>query len=675
MTETLPAPLLSAVAPTNPLRGPVGVVGPAGVLTDALRRRLGPALTGPALTGPDLPSGLTAVVSVLDGIAEHPRWLVEAARRTSTPWLPVRVEHGSVLIGPLALPGRPGCPTCAHIRRDKAFTPERRAVREQFGDRLVGPDVLLSGFAALAAAELVAGELDRLAAGGELGGARTDRGMLRLRLADLVSSSHRLLPEPGCPDCGDRPDDSADAARITLVERPTPKPGASRVRDLRGIADELVDTYVDEELGLIRGLQRSVTTTCPTTGAPMGLRFGVEQTETGFGRELSFELAKLTAIAEGVERYGGVRPAGKRTACTGSYRELADRAIDPRVFGLHDDEQYGTPGFPFQRFTDDLPMAWVWAWSFARDEPVLVPETFGYYRIPEHVPGTRPIAYEISNGCALGGCLEEAILHGILEVAERDAFLMTWYAQLPARRLDLDTAVNRNIPLLVERLEHRTGYQVLTFDTTVEHGIPAVWTMAVDPRDRDDAPKALCAAGAALDPERAIMAAVLELAPLLEWRIDSYPGERAQAAAMLADPAGVRTMHDHSLVNAHPAAFDRYDFLLGSGNSGSHAIADSFRGAGIEHTSDLTGDLRVVLSRFLDRGQDVLVVDQTAPEHAACGFSCVKVLIPGMVPMTFGHWARRTTGLPRLGAVPVELGHRATPLLPQDVNPYPHPFP
>ena len=48
--------------------------------------------------------------------------------------------------------------------------------------------------------------------------------------------------------------------------------------------------------------------------------------------------------------------------------------------------------------------------------------------------------YETSNGCALGGSLEEAIFHGIMEVVERDSFLLTWYAKLPLPRLDLSSA-------------------------------------------------------------------------------------------------------------------------------------------------------------------------------------------------------------------------------------------
>jgi ribosomal protein S12 methylthiotransferase accessory factor len=86
----------------------------------------------------------------------------------------------------------------------------------------------------------------------------------------------------------------------------------------------------------------------------------------------------------------------------------------------------------------------VWAHSFARGEAVLLPERYAYYGLDRSSHRTeeqildRPFVYEISNGCAIGSCLEEVILHGLLEVAERDAFLMTWltrtgWAIAPAR--------------------------------------------------------------------------------------------------------------------------------------------------------------------------------------------------------------------------------------------------
>jgi ribosomal protein S12 methylthiotransferase accessory factor len=48
-----------------------------------------------------------------------------------------------------------------------------------------------------------------------------------------------------------------------------------------------------------------------------------------------------------------------------------------------------------------------------------------------------------------------------------------------------------------------------------------------------------------------------------------------------------------------------------------------------------------------------------------------KVIIPGTLPMTFGHHNRRPHDLPRLYEVPPGLGYPR----PDGINPYPHPFP
>jgi ribosomal protein S12 methylthiotransferase accessory factor len=91
--------------------------------------------------------------------------------------------------------------------------------------------------------------------------------------------------------------------------------------------------------------------------------------------------------------------------------------------------------------------------------------------------------------------------------------------------------------------------------------------------------------------------------------------------------------------------------------------------------ADLVDDLNEVLGRYLGSGLDVIVVDQTTAEHRAGGFACVKVLIPGTVPMTFGYHNRRVDGLPRLYDIPHRLGHRSRALLHDELNPHPHPFP
>ena len=70
----------------------------------------------------------------------------------------------------------------------------------------------------------------------------------------------------------------------------------------------------------------------------------------------------------------------------------------------------------------------------------------------------------------------------------------------------------------------------------------------------------------------------------------------------------------------------------------------------------------------------MIVVNQTAPEHRAFGLHCVKVLIPGTLPLTYGHGRRRLRNLPRLLTVPHRLGHTDGPLSVADINQLPHPF-
>lgn len=590
-------------------------------------------------------------------------------------WLPVRVELGTVVIGPLSTPGVPGCPTCARTRAEKARPDSDlvAAARERFADRFGDADPCLTTCAVDLAAELVADEVARL--GDPAAPPRTAGAVLRLRLGTLATSVHRFLADPLCDDCGDLPADTAAAAVIRPVPRPKVAPGVHRVRDLRAEADQLVETYVDGEVGLIQSLRRSVSGAYPTTSAPMTLgRHSTMQSESGFGRDIDFASAQFTAIAEALERYGGARPAGKRTVVHGSYAELAPDALDPRILGLYPEQRYAAHGFPFQRYHEDLVLPWVWGWSFARSAPVLVPETCAYYRMHLTDPAAKPFVYEISNGCALGGCLEEAILHGILELAERDAFLLTWYARMPVRRIDPASARGSRVPLMIDRLRAATGYDVHVFDTTTEHGIPSVWAMAVHPEPDESVPAVFCAAASGFDPERAVANALLEMAPMVQWRQDTWAEDRPAGAAMVDDPSLVRAMHDHTIVNAHVGALDRFGFLL-DGDRPAHSFAESFAGAFRPDDADLTADLTATVRRYLARGQDVVVVDQTAPEHVVGGFACVKVLIPGLLPMTFGHWARRVDGLPRLLEVPQELGYADRPLRPEEINPHPHPFP
>ena len=57
-----------------------------------------------------------------------------------------------------------------------------------------------------------------------------------------------------------------------------------------------------------------------------------------------------------------------------------------------------------------------------------------------------------SNGCASGGCLVEAIYFGLMEVVERDAFLLAWYGGLALAEIDPVSGAGRRPGSMVDRL-------------------------------------------------------------------------------------------------------------------------------------------------------------------------------------------------------------------------------
>ena len=649
-----------------------------GLLGDAVAEALAGYGSVDRIGEPDLSTvddSCSALVAVTDAwdTAGCPR-LRRVCAEAGLPWLPVRTELGMVVIGPVERAGTPGCGQCWEIRRQRARDNADGidAVWQRHSSVLAKrPSSWLTRLGCDTVGAVVAEELARVAR--DLTTARTHHAALFVDLEGLTVTRHRFLPEPLCPDCGELPPDTPELAEITLASSPKPTPDTYRVRPVIEELDALLDTYVDVETGMIRAVGRDTQGGLAVAAAMMPLRYS-NRVEPGLGRTRGYRTSELTAVLEALERWGGVQAGGKRTVVRGSYAELAECALDPRTLGVHPVESYELPGFKFRPFDERQVCRWVWGYSFARQAPILVPETCAYYSdLYRTMPEDRGFVYEVSNGCALGSGLEEAILYGILEVAERDAFLLTWYGRMPVPRIDLDGAQDRTVPLQAAAITAKTGYRVLVFDTTVEQGIPCVWAMAVSPDDSDPSrPRTLCAGGSHLDPERAVLNALSELGPILVDLGDRF--EPDQARRMAADPALVTTMFDHSLLYSAPEAFGRLDFLTTS--TDVRGLADMrARNRDAFGNADLRDDLREVLARYLGSGLDVIVVDQTTPEHRAGGFTCVKVIIPGTVPMTFGHHNRRIDGLPRLYEVPWKLGYRAQPLRHDELNPHPHPFP
>jgi ribosomal protein S12 methylthiotransferase accessory factor len=584
----------------------------------------------------------------------------EELQRADIPWLCGFVSYNEGVVGPLVRPGIPGCSQCADHRRRNSTEMLEKLMSQLLMPGAKTNDVRPSRTGIWHVAHQLVAEVHRVLQGSR---AYSEEHVYLINLKTLKSSLHYFLSNPLCPVCGRLPDDSSTAARISL--KPSPKINANRYRcrPIDELKEVLVKDYLDFRTGLFNEKWHHLTSLFTNVSVNLPMSMGNEITG---GRSHSYKESELTAILEGLERFCGLAPRGKRTVIRDSFRNLAEHALDPVKAGVYSKEQYALPDFPFEPFDSDHPIDWVWGYSFLQERSLLVPELLAYYSWGNG----SGFVQETSNGCALGGSLEEAILYGILEVVERDSFLMTWYAKLPVPRLDLFSVKDQELRLMVERLQAVAGYDLHLFNTTMENGIPSIWAIAKNRKSKGA--NLICAAGAHLDPMQAVKSAIHELANTMLILQENFEASREECGQMYRDSSLVQQMGDHAMLYSLPQAEERLQFLL-DGQGPLLSFDEAFKQR-IGH-ADLTDDLKDMLQAFHQLNLDVIVVDQTSLETLRNGLYCVKVLIPGMLPMTFGHHLTRLTGLERVLRIPAELGYAKHLLTVDELNQHPHPFP
>jgi ribosomal protein S12 methylthiotransferase accessory factor len=582
---------------------------------------------------------------------------------TRIPWIRGFVSFGEGIIGPLIHGSSPGCSNCADIRQIMAGRErtEMFDVRHKLKERKEkSSDAWATNSGLLQMSLLVADAAQKVLQGDH---SNLKEGILLINLKTQKSSRHSFLPDPLCPVCGQLPDDSPNAARISLKQSPKISMDNYRCRSMDDLKKVLAKDYLDHKTGFMNSKMKDLVPPFADVVVNLPLLVGDEGVA---GRTHSYALSESTAILEGLERYCGLAAHGKRTVVHDSFRKLEGNALNPIKVGIHAQDQYAQPGFPFHPFNPDRSINWVWGYSFLEERPILVPELLAYYSL-----GCGDgFVYETSNGCALGGSLEEAIFHGIMEVVERDSFLLTWYAQLSIPRLDPYSANDQELQLMIERVRAVAGYDLYFYNSTMENGIPSI--MAIAKNRKQKGLNLICAAGAHLDPLRAVKSAIHELAAMMMTLDEKFEENQEELQRMLQDSSLVKKMDDHGLLYGMPQAEDRLQFLLDE-NRPLRTFDEEFKWKS-KHT-DLTEDLQEILTVFRNLNLDVIVVDQTTSETLRNGLHCVKVLIPGMLPMTFGHHLTRVTGLERVLRVPMELGFTSQPLKFGELNPHPHPFP
>ncbi len=373
------------------------------------------------------------------------------------------------------------------------------------------------------------------------------------------------------------------------------------------------------------------------------------------GAGLTLAEAAAAAIGEAVERYAASAvPVERFVLATAA--ELGPAASTPESFGLFAAAQYDRPGFPFARFTRESRVRWVDGTDLETGVPAWVPAELVYLS-DVVLRGEPRVAYSTSSGLACADSWERATTSGLLELLERDAFMLTWSLRLSPPRLSLAGRPD------LERLDHLVfapaGLEYAALDLSAFHDVPTVLGVV-------RAPGGIGAlgVGSAAAPEigRAWRKALAEAFACRSAgrRLALLDGDRG------LEPDEITSFEDHIRYYADPDRAEAAGFLIGS--------TATVEAADAPHLAAGAGLLDELVARVRAAGSRAYAVDVTPPDVRAAGLHVMRTVAPGLCALDVVHRAR-FLGSPRYLDVAERNQLTAHVLSVDDLNPDPHPFP
>lgn len=361
------------------------------------------------------------------------------------------------------------------------------------------------------------------------------------------------------------------------------------------------------------------------------------------GRAVSSQLAHVKAVAEAREWVA--------CGCVSDaliHARLADleAAIDPREIIKFHPYQYQSKGFLFKPFDEKLKYAWVKGKDELRESEVYILADCVYY---PYSPKTPRYAHASSSGVAAHPERQQAIKNGVLELVERDSFMIAYLA-----KLTVPTVSEKTLPEEIrERISNlrKSGFKVWVKDHSLDLA-PVVFIFV----QNEKLAFTTCAGCSDFDTKEALNHALMEIESSVLCRL-------ANGSPKSIEVSKVHLPKDHGRLYEQRRFFRKADFLIHSRN----LIA--FQEVG-QRAAQSWQDL---LDRFTAKKWTLVTIPlKLTPEFGGNdGLHIIRSIVPGMVPISFGY-REVPCGMERIRVVAKEIG--GVSISYRDMPQFPHPY-
>lgn len=279
-----------------------------------------------------------------------------------------------------------------------------------------------------------------------------------------------------------------------------------------------------------------------------------------------------------------------------AYRDVAANAEHP--------ERFAIPG----AFDEKKTQEWGWALSLMTFKPRLLHANF--LLTPFKAVLGQTLFEAEYNGLASGNTAEEAVLHGLYELIERDCSLLVQHHRIPLRPIDALTVDDRWCRRVLGKFRER-GTELLLLDLSVDMPGHTLGILAFDSAYRER-PVSTLVCGTHHDPAIALTRCLTELC---QERANYIFVERKYAGASSA-------ARNRSLMRM---------FLRDNGLELAPAV--SFATLARPRVPSIHGQLLDVLGRLKERGVEVFAANLSSWQDR---ISIVKLNAVGLQPLTSG---------------------------------------
>lgn len=406
------------------------------------------------------------------------------------------------------------------------------------------------------------------------------------------------------------------------------------------------------------------------------LNVGLNSSISAGGKGFKLPASFLSDLGESIERISGVFAFFKEEleVYAGSYSSLqkaGQNAIAPEELPLFADEQYAAPNFFFQPFTPDTEFGWVKGHRLISQEDIWIPLQLMLFFSISSVKEPR-IGYSSSSGMASHIDEALAIIAGVTELVERDALMLSWYADIPLRRVEVDRPLSsKKANKSLEHIKSLSGDVSFWLHDVGFPEFPSISATQLVPYYKKFAYHTGSAAG--LDGEETFFQALLEygqsemqlkcamLSP--QWQL-----MRSIEAIFGAPPdkpvSEIRTFLETIGYYGHAEHAGRLkDFFC----SDDVVLLSELPQTKFKHSEEQLEYLKEVLHKY---DIDPIIIDCTHRQMKH--MKVVKVFIPELVQHHTSAYPY--LGHPRIYELPMKMGMRDKPLTFKELRQGPVPF-